>query len=447
MSAQQHVIVIGAGVEGLSSALALHNQGFKVTILEQDIGVALKTSFANAGQISRGYSGPWATPSLPMKLPSMLFDTNSPLKFRFDFSSVDALTKQAKFSYWMLINCKTSRFERNKERIVTLSQRSKPAFDAIFGKLGLNFAHQELGTLQIFRTKSSFEDVLKNDVPTLREAGVAFTVVDADGCVKQEPALASVGSEIAGGIIFKDDATGDCRLFCEGLAAHLQNVGVAIHFGVEVKSIMTDGRRVCGLDTSHGHYDARNVLVACGPWTAKLLGQLGITVPIYPVRGYSMSAPIINNNRAPVSTILDETTKIAITRLGDTLRVGGTAEVSGFHHPADPRRHRMLRNTASVLFNGAFDEADGAPIRMWDGFRPMTPDGTPIISRTQVTGLFINAGHGTLGWTQAASSAEHIAAIIAGVNPVLNPADYALDRYGRRAQSPYFTGDLGYVNT
>ena len=427
------VTIIGGGIVGVTSAYALQKAGYKVTILDAMHGVAMDTSYANAGELSFGYSGPWATPGLVRQVPGMLCNSHSPLRIHLDTNSLADAHYQARWLYWFLLNTKRSRFERNKARIVDLSSESKRAFHRMYGGLGIEFAARQLGTLQLFRTQSKFDAVVANDVNSLKASGVDFELVDSAGCVKQEPALERIADSLAGGLVFKLDETGDCHAFTCGLAKHFLAAGGEIKFNVRVLSIDADKQGVHGLNTTSGYSPADQVVLACGPRTRALTEPLGLRVPIYPVRGYSMTAPITDVTCAPISTVLDEDSKVAITRLDSRLRVGGTAEIAGFHRHDDLSRRALLAHVASAVFPGSFDDVHGAGKSNWSGFRPMTPDGTPIIGRTACKGLLINAGHGTLGWTQSAASAEHLVHVISGTSPVLDPADYELARYGRRA--------------
>lgn len=424
------VAIIGAGIIGVTTAFALLERGFKVTVLEVNKSAALGTSYANAGELSFGYSGPWATPGLPLKVPGMLMDPNGPLRIHADFSSLTAFFYQVKWLRWFTRNTRRAAFEQNKRRIVALSRHSKGAHARMFGGLPLDYAHQSLGTLQLFRSQKQMDAVLKNDVAALKQAGVLFDVVNPAACVRQEPGLAAIAKQIAGGLIFRDDETGDCRAFTQGLADLLAVRGVDIRYGVSVKSVDADDHGVRGVRTSMGYLSTPRLILCCGPWTRTLAKPLGLEVPIYPVRGYSLTAPISNPARAPVSTVLDETTKIACTRLGNAIRVGGTAEIAGFRRPESVSRRALLRTATEMIFPGCASLGIGASLENWAGFRPMTPDGTPIVGATVVPGLFVNAGHGTLGWTQSAGSADLCADILCGHVPALDPSDYHLERYG-----------------
>ena len=430
------LLIAGGGIIGLTSAVSAARRGMRVCLLDAASGPALETSFANAGELSFGYSGPWATPGILRDVPGMLLDPRSPLRIRPDTSSFDAAVYQMKWLRWMAMNSKPSRFERNKRRIVDLSAYSKAA-RASFGVPPEQFDHRARGTLQLFRDIKKFEATVAADELVLRRSGVDFTVADAARCVEQEPALANIAEKIAGGLIFHADETGDCYKFAVELAKIATNLGVELRWNTRVTSIKAD-RFVRGVATTRGDFAAAAVVLATGHWTRELAAPLGLKVPIYPVRGYSLTAPIANEEKAPVSTVLDQDSKVAITRFEGRIRAGGTAEVGGVSKPEDVRRHSLLVDIVSTLFPGAITTGAGAPITHWSGLRPMTPDGTPIVGATVCPGLYINAGHGTLGWTQSFGSAEFLGDVLIGAKPSLDPSQYALARYGRWVRNTLF---------
>lgn len=427
------VLVIGAGIVGVTTAYRLNQLGFKVSVIEAGPGPAMETSYANAGELSFGYSGPWATPGLLGKLPAMLLDEDSPLVFKPDLSGLDELLWQGRWSRWMLMNAARRRFERNKRRILDLSARSKVARQALFPVDSATFDHQRLGTLQLCRDRRHFDDLQRNDLPALREAGLACRVVDATGCVEQEPGLEAVQARIAGGVVFTDDETGDCHAFTKALSGMATSQGVAFRFGEKVLGFDVDDFGIAGVRTTKGSIRVQTVVLCAGPWTQRLARMLEMTVPIYPVRGYSATYPVKDGVPAVRSTILDEGAKVAITRLGSWIRVGGTAGIVPAASPADPRRHNLLNRVVEGLFPGT--TGLGERRMLWHGHRPMTPDGTPIVGRTYVKGVYINAGHGTLGWTQSFASAELLGQVMTGAVPCLDPDEYSLLRYGTALQS------------
>lgn len=423
------VLVAGTGVVGLTTAWELHKRGASVTVIGNDVRAGMGTSYANAGQLSFGYSGPWATPGLIQKVPGMLLDPQGPLRIHPDLSGFRDFMAQARWLGHFTANTTRSRFKRNKQRILTLSKRSKEVYAQYQHQLK-TACHQSLGTIQLFRSAKSFDSVVANDTQALKDAGTRFRLLEKCDVINREPALEKIGT-VAGGILFEDDETGDCHLFCTQLADELKKCGVKFIYGKTVSQLVVDHKKCHGVRLSDGSYiAAETVVLATGPWTHNLTRGI-LYVPIYPVRGYSMTSNMADPTCGPISTILDEQSKIAITKLGDRIRVGGTAEISGFNRPESIQRRKLLADTVAQIYPGAVDFGAGSGIEYWAGFRPMTPDGTPIIGKTGVSGLYINAGHGTLGWTQAAASADLCADVIVGKVPVLDPKDYELARYGR----------------
>ncbi len=414
------ILVLGAGVIGVTSAWYLAKAGHSVTVVERCDGPALETSFANAGEISPGYASPWAGPGVPLKALSWLTMKYGPLVIRPRLDPAMAI--------WiarMLRNCTHARYALNKSRMVRLAEYSRDALAALRGETGIAYDDRQQGTLQLFRTQKQL-DHTADDIRVLRESGVAYEVLDAEGCVRAEPALGAVRDKFVGGLRLPGDETGDCQMFTARLATLAETLGVTFRYGVAVSSIAREGGRIASVATGAGTLDADAYVVALGSYTPLLLRPLGIALPVYPVKGYSMTLPIADPARAPQSTVMDESYKIAITRLGDRIRVGGTAELSGFDRTLYPARLETLRHSVNDLFGGG----DMAHATYWTGLRPMTPDGTPVIGPTRFANLYLNAGHGTLGWTMACGSARVLSDLLSGRRPDIESGDLALARYG-----------------
>lgn len=429
-------LVIGCGVVGVNQAHALWERGFKVRVLDAAVGAACETSYANAGQLSFAYSGPWATPDITSKkVLRMLYDVNGPLRVWPDLSSLINLYRQIQFLYRFSLNTSIPRFKQNKRRILALSRLSAQCLKVLLNEAPVQFDHRQEGTLQLFRSDQRlFDGVLKNDLDSLKEAGVSVDVLDADGCIQQESALSAIRDQIIGGLWFKDDETGDCHQLTSQLYERLAAKGVEFRFNTRVAAIEV-GKIAYGVRTeANEFFRAKHIVLCTGPFTRRLTDPIGLNVPVYPVRGYALTAGIADQSRAVRSTVLDEKTKIAITRLGDRVRLGGTAEIAGFGKKICVRRTQVLMRTLDAVFPGSAN-LNGSDVEPWLGLRPMTPDGTPIIGRTAIPNLFLNLGHGTLGFTQAAGSAQLLAQIMCGETPALDPADYELGRYGRRIQA------------
>jgi len=415
------VVVLGAGVIGVTSAYYLAMAGHEVVVVDRQPAAGMETSFANAGEVSPGYASPWAAPDVPMKALRWLFMDHPPLILR---PKMDP--EMGRWLLAMLGNCTVRRYTINKSRMVRLAEFSRDCLIDLREKLGIQYDHGARGTLQIFRSERQLAGIAK-DVDVLRAGGVPFEVLDVDGCVAAEPGLEVVRYGIAGGLRLPHDETGDCFKFTRALADIAAGIGARFHYGTTVAGLNVEGDRLASVVTDRGEFTADAVVVALGSYSAPLLRALGMRLPVYPVKGYSITVPVIDEAHAPVSTLMDETYKVAITRLGDRIRVGGMAEVSGFSHDLPLRRRETLERSLTDLFPLA-GSLNGSSF--WSGLRPMTPDGPPIVGPTALTNLFLNTGHGTLGWTMACGSAHVLADMISGRAPAITVADLALERYG-----------------
>ena len=413
------IVVLGAGVVGIASAWYLAEAGHEVVVLDREDGAGLGTSFANAGQVSPGYAWPWAAPGLPRKVLGWMARPHSP--FRFHPRADPAMWR------WlgqMLRNCNARDYARNKERMVRLAEYSRDCLGDLRTTTGIEYDGRQDGLIQLFRTDAQVDAAAK-DVSVLRDSGVAFEMLDPAGCVAREPGLD--GSRIKGGLRLPGDESGDAHVFTRNLAALCAARGVVFRYGSTVEAILTEGDRVVGVRASDGMATGEAYLVALGVWGAKLLRPVGIEIPVYPVKGYSITARVTDPERAPRSTVADETYKVAITRLGDRIRAGGTAEISGYDRTLRPDRRDTLALSVDTLFPGACDTADGA---FWTGLRPNTPDGPPIVGPGgRYTNLWLNVGHGTLGWTMSCGSGRLVADLISDRRPNIAHEDLSLARY------------------
>ncbi|TWH28640.1 MULTISPECIES: D-amino acid dehydrogenase [unclassified Aminobacter] len=414
------VIVLGAGIIGVTSAYQLAKAGHEVTVVDRQQGPALETSYANAGEVSFGYCSPWAAPGIPVKAIKWLFMKHAPLILR---PKVD----QAMLSWLvrMLMNCTAERYAINKSRMLRLSDYSRISLAALREETGISYDEGMKGTLQLFRTQAQL-DASAKDVKALAADGIPYEVLDRDGCIRAEPALAHVREKIVGGLLTPQDETGDCFKFANALAAKAQEIGVKFLYDTHITGLDVEAGVVRGVNTKTGKLTADAVVVALGSYSPLLVKPLGIHLPVYPVKGYSLTMPVVNLARAPVSTVMDETYKIAITRLGDRIRVGGMAEISGYTNDLSARRRSTLDHSVTDLFPGG----DISKAIYWSGLRPMTPDGTPVIGATHIKGLFLNTGHGTLGWTMSTGSARVISDLVSGKKPDIDTSDLSVSRYG-----------------
>lgn len=415
------ILVLGSGVIGVTTAWYLAAAGHEVEVVDRQSGPALETSFANAGEVSPGYSSPWAGPGIPVKAIKWLLMRHGPLVVR---PKIDP----AMWSWLiqMLRNCTSARYAVNKARMVPIAEYSRDCLRRLRQDTGIAYDERSQGTLQLFRKQAQL-DGAADDIAVLKQFGVPYEVLDPAGCIAAEPALVRVREKFVGGLRLPGDETGDCQMFSERLAALCAGRGVTFRFDTAIERISVSGGAVDGVVTSAGELTADAYVVALGSFSPILLRPLGLRVPVYPVKGYSITVPITDAESAPVSTVMDETYKVAITRLGNRIRAGGTAEISGYDLSLHPARRATLEHSVGDLFpkGGALENAT-----FWSGLRPMTPDGPPIIGATSIGGLFLNTGHGTLGWTMSCGSGRVLADIISGKTPDIDISALGLSRYG-----------------
>jgi len=414
------ILVLGSGVIGVTSAWYLAAAGHEVTVIDRQPGPGLETSFANAGEISPGYASPWAAPGIPVKALRWLFMKHAPLilHFRFDLPML-------RWTAAMLGNCTERAYALNKSRMVRLAEYSRDCLIDLRRSTGIAYDERSRGTLQLFREQRQLDGIDK-DIAVLRADGVPFEVLDAAGCIAAEPGLASSEVRFAGGLRLPNDETGDCFKFTNVLADMAKARGVTFLHGRSIRRLAVVSDRITHIETDNGDVHADTYLVALGSHSPRVLAPLGIDLPVYPVKGYSITVPIVDEHRSPVSTLMDESYKVAITRLGERIRVGGMAELSGYSDELPAARRSTLEYSVGSLFPGA---GDLSRVSFWSGLRPMTPDGTPVIGATRFANLFLNTGHGTLGWTMACGSAKVITDLISGKAADIETADLAISRY------------------
>ena len=415
-----NILILGSGVIGATAAWYLARAGHRVTVIDRQSGPALETSYANAGEVSPGYSAPWAGPGVPAKAIRWLLMRHSPLVIR---PMLDAA--MWRWGLATLRNCTEARYRVNKGRMVRLAEYSRDCLRALRDETGIAYDHRSLGTLQLFRTRKQL-DATGKDIEILKQYGVPFELLDRAGFIRAEPALAQVQEKFTGALRLPGDETGDCHMFTVRLAGMAEALGVKFRYGVKIIGLDHAGKRITGVRTDAGLITAERYLLALGSYSPLLLKPLGIGIPVYPVKGYSITVPITDPAHAPQSTIMDETYKVAVTRLGERIRVGGTAELAGYSLRLDESRRATLNHVVSDLFprGGDISKAD-----FWCGLRPMTPDGTPVLGPTRFGNLWLSTGHGTLGWTMATGSGRLIADWMSGRKPEIDTEGLELSRY------------------
>ncbi len=415
------IIVLGGGVIGTTSAYYLAQAGHDVTVLDRQPGTGLETSYANAGEVSPGYSAPWAAPGIPLKAIKWMMMRHSPLVIR---PHIDP--EMWRWLFQMLSNCTVARYEVNKGRMVRLAEYSRDCLRALRAATGISYDERTQGTLQLFRTQKQL-DSAANDIAVLQKYDVPYELLDPEGCIRVEPALAHVRGKFVGALRLPGDETGDCFKFTQQLAAKAEQAGVKFRYGTAIQHLVTVGKKIRAVQTDHGELKADAFVLALGSYSPLLLRELGMRIPVYPVKGYSITVPIADTSGAPESTVMDETYKVAITRLGDRIRVGGTAEIAGYDLTLRSARRATLEHSVTDLFPRG---GDVAKAEFWTGLRPMTPDGTPIVGPTPYGNLFLNTGHGTLGWTMACGSGRLLADLMSGKRTEIDTEGLFMDRYG-----------------
>ncbi len=421
-----HIVILGSGVIGTTSAYYLAKAGHRVTVLDRQPGPALETSFANAGEVSPGYSAPWAGPGVPAKAVKWLLMHHAPL-------IIKPMLDPALWRWClaMLGNCTEAAYGVNKARMVRVAEYSRDCLKQLRADTGIRYDERMQGTLQLFRTQKQLDGISK-DVAVLRQSGVPFEVLDRAGYLQVEPALAEVKHKFVGALRLPGDETGDCFMFTQALADMARALGVDFRFGINLLGLQQQGAgssaRITSVHADAGPITADAFLCALGSHSSSMLAPLGIRLPVYPVKGYSITVPITDAAMAPESTIMDETHKVAVTRLGDRIRVGGMAQLSGFDTDLDERRRRTLEFVVSDLFPRG---GDVSRAEFWTGLRPMTPDGTPLIGPTRLPNLWLATGHGTLGWTMATGTGRLLADWMSGKPTEIDTEGLTIGRYGK----------------
>ncbi|VYU77572.1 D-amino acid dehydrogenase [Metakosakonia massiliensis] len=413
------VVVLGGGVVGITSAWYLSQAGHDVTVIEREPGPALETSAANAGQISPGYAAPWAAPGVPLKAIKWMFQRHAPLAI-----ALDGTPFQLKWMWQMLRNCDTRHYMENKGRMVRLAEYSRDCLKLLRESTNIAYEGRQGGTLQLFRTAEQYDNASR-DIAVLQEAGVPYQLLESARLAEVEPALGQVAHKLSGGLRLPNDETGDCQLFTQQLAQMAARNGVNFRFNTQVDRLLYESDRIYGVKCGDEVIKGDAYVMAFGSYSTAMLKGI-VDIPVYPLKGYSLTLPIADEAGAPVSTILDETYKIAITRFDKRIRVGGMAEIVGFNTELREPRRETLRMVVQDLFpsGGHIEQAT-----FWTGLRPMTPDGTPIVGRAPFKNLWLNTGHGTLGWTMACGSGQLISDLISGRTPAIPWEDLSVARY------------------
>ena len=406
------VLVLGAGVIGVTGAWYLAKAGHEVTVIDREAAAGMETSFANGGQISVSQAEPWANPGAPAKIIKWLGREDAPLMFR-----LRADLRQWSWGLRFLLECLPWRTRANTLRILRLAIYSRARLQALRRDTGIEYDHLEKGILQIHTDEKEFEAVDAR-LRVLLSHGLAVSVRTPAEALAIEPALRNTRLKIVGATFAADDESGDAYLFSQRLAELAVRQGVSFGYNVEIEALLAEGDAIKGVAVRVGGrrdvLSADAYLVAMGSYSPFLLSPVGINVPVYPVKGYSITAPVTDITSAPSVCITDESGKIAISRLGERLRMAGTAELSGYDASINEARCAGIANRVKQLFP---DAVDFGKLNKWAGLRPATPSNVPLIGRTRYSNLYLNTGHGTLGWTLCCGSGAAIADLISGRLP------------------------------
>ena len=404
-------VVLGAGAVGVATAWYLKKRGQDVEVVERQKEAAVETSWGNGGVIHASEVEPWSQPGMPRKILGWLGKENAPLLLRYS-----AIPHMWRWGLEFSRNCTPDRFRANAKANLDLALHSLKSLQEIGAETGIKYDRATRGVLKIYRSADSL-DGAQRSTDYLAKHGLLYERVDAKRAVELEPALEATGPSLVGALYFARDEVGDCNKFTQGLAASCAERGIKFRYGEEVQSIETSGGRVTGVITNKGRIAADTVVVALGSFTAPLVAKLGIRVPIYPVKGLSITFPRGAWNSAPQMPVIDDSKLFGLVPLGDRMRISGSAEITGYDTTPAPSRAQAIADNAGSTFPEMKRHLDMGKARIWAGLRPVSPAGTPIIGQTKVSGLWVNAGHGHLGWTLACGSGRVAADMIAGRKP------------------------------
>ncbi|ARP87211.1 D-amino acid dehydrogenase [Bordetella genomosp. 9] len=407
------IAVLGAGIIGVSTAWWLRQSGHDVVVIDRRNGPAQETSLANGAQISVSYAEPWANPQAPLKLLKWLFREDAPLLFR---PQLDL--RQWAWGLAFLRECLPGRLAPNIRAMVRMAEYSRATLRGMRTELGIQYDHLERGILNFYRDSHEFE-LSQKAAGVMRDFGVERRILTADEVVAVEPALAPQRHRIVGGDFTPEDESGDVHLFTVALAQRCVDAGVEFQYSTQVTRLISAGGRVDGVevltpDGAYGQVTADAYVVAMGSYTPLLVRPLGVPCNVYPAKGYSATFPVLDPAAAPTVSLTDSSHKVVFSRLGNRLRMAGTAELAGYSRALNPQRCEAMTRLARDLFPGALDFEH---VTYWSGLRPSTPSNVPLIGRTRIPNLYLNTGHGTLGWTMGVGSGRALADLLSGRVP------------------------------
>ena len=416
------ITIIGAGLMGVTSAYFLAKKGYEVEVLERQDGSALETSFANAGMLTPSMADPWNAPDILSTLIGSLFGTHSSFVLR-----PKALPSLIGWGLNFLNQSRPKYYYENLHRSADLACYSMDVLKRLTAELNLKYDHLATGSLKIFRNKENLEKAAKLS-ESLFQHDLGFEVIKKDDLLSVDQSLSSVGDTIYGGLYFPDDQSGNAHLFTLEMEKHAQEQGAKFHYGVNVNDFIRDGVTIKSVSTNVGTFTSDIFILSAGSYSMQLARKVGVELPIRPAKGYSISIPMNGWNDGPRMPINDDDYHVAITPLGETLRVAGTAEFAGFDKTLRRDRIDDLHNLVSEIYPDFAKTIDPNEVSEWMGLRPLSYDGSPFIGRTAIENLYLNSGHGPLGWTMAAGSAKMLESVISGEITPLDPNIYSLSR-------------------
>ena len=407
------VVVLGAGLLGVTSAYYLQQLGHEVTVLDRQAAPAAETSFANGGQISVSHAEPWANPSAPFKVLQWLSREDAPLLFR-----LRADTRQWLWGLQFLRECTVARTRRNIEQIVKLGLYSREMLQALRRETGIAYDHRTQGILHFYTSQKEFDAALK-PAELMRELGCERRVVSPEEAVRIEPALAHIRERLAGATYTAEDESGDANLFAREVVRLCHDRGVRFLMSHTVTALRVAGAKIDHVEATNADGRFQRIcgdafVLALGSVSPLFAAPLGIRLPIYPAKGYSVTMPVKDESRANQVSLTDDEFKLVYSRLGNRLRIAGTAELNGYDRDLNSVRCEAIVRRVEDIFPGAGDSSEA---QFWTGLRPATPSNVPLIGGTRLPNLYLNTGHGTLGWTHACGSGKSIARIVSGLSP------------------------------
>lgn len=415
------VLVLGAGVVGVTTAYYLWRAGHDVTVLERHPAPGQGASFGNAGGLCPSFAGPWAAPGMIGKVIKLTLQKDSPISFRprADWQQLSWIRR------WMA-ECTPERFHTNKLRMQRSAHYSLRCLKALVDETGLTgFDFYSGGVLQIFQTDQELA-VGRLSATALNEFGIPWEMLEGDDLLRVEPGLKHSQVPVKGGLYLPADASGDSFKFCTELTAYLSARGVRFHYGVDIHALVPQDTRLQAVDTSAGRFEADRYVVALGSFAPQLLKPLGIKLPLYPLKGYSITVPVTEPDAVPMMPVMDEHNKLMISRLGQRIRAAGMAELTGYDLGFAESKKAALVKAVKALFPRGLDWDQ---VSYWSGLRPMTPDGPPVLGPTPYPNLFLNSGHGSNGWTQACGTSKVVADLIDERQPDIDLDGLTLARF------------------